>query len=241
MDWILPFPAPAVCRVPCPNLPTGFVRTLLSDCKIPFGARVLDIGPANARLQQQLLFLGGKPEALHTSGASGHLDRLLRNLPARAYDLVLMRAGLGNNRDLLDPAALDATAQLLALVRPAGHLILLNRREPAWEALPGGHLQSCFARHLACFGTSSHVFQVHDGPLNWRTWSWLAGRRPRSGYLAARLTIDERPRDVAGWRHLAENRERHPAEFCCLWARRLQACAPVAPARGAVSVMRRVA
>ena len=85
---------------------------------------------------------------------------------------------------------------------------------------PGGHLRSCYARHFACFPGLCQVCYFPDGWESKQTWKWIAGMQPRSGFLAASFHVTDQSLTRAGWQSLALKQSRHPAEVCCLWARR---------------------
>jgi SAM-dependent methyltransferase len=173
----------------------------------------LNVGCGGDEFTQFVNFLGFEAtgiDALPLPAAS--------KLPEQEFELVLVRDLAEHRSDLSARQALAVTAELASCVRPGGRLVLLARLDPTWSDSPGGHLRSCFARHLACFPGKSQICYFPDGIIDPRTWNWMLGRQPRSGFLAATLHVEEAAMPRARWRALAAAAARQSLRACCLWA-----------------------
>gem|GEM_PF-3477303 len=143
--------------------------------------------------------------------------------PPRDFDLIVAGDLEAHRGNLTGSAALLATANLLMNLRAGGRLLLLTRLDPSWDDIPGGHLRSCYLRHLSAFAGKVEMAYFPDRLTDIRTWRWMLGRQPRSGYLVARLQIPAAPRSRSSWQSTALAAASRPQECCCLWARRQEA------------------
>jgi|SRR5579872_4166269 len=232
MDWLLPFrPIDNGPTMP-PGLPRRLLKRLLRIGKISVGSRVLDAGCGFGELTRFLDDLSVDVSGIDESPAciaaaqraARHLDYSCASAmsrlayPAQQFDAVLARGLREYQGDLLGRDALRATAHLAATIRPQGRLIMIARVDSTWSNQPGGHLQTCFARHLDSFPGSCQVFYLVDSLLESTTWKWMLGRQPRAGFLVGVLAIPENGRSCDEWEQIAELAAQGRQEACCAWA-----------------------
>lgn len=143
-----------------------------------------------------------------------------KSMSEHSFEVVLVQGLPEHGTNLHATETLRATAQLLSLVQPGGRLILLGRSEPTWNQYPTGHLRSCYARHLGSFDSDVRVQFFGDSWWNWKTWNWMVGLQPRSGFLAATLTLPSQPLSRSYWMSAALRESSKSVGECCLWSRR---------------------
>jgi SAM-dependent methyltransferase len=196
------------------------------------GARILDAGCSGGELTRFLHELGMEPVGLDPSEEAvaaakrqaPHLSyycaRTEQRLPvtSKQFDLVLARELHPYDGDLFSLEAARSTANLLACLRPGGELILISRIAPGIEDHPGGHLRSCFARHLGAFPGLCRVSFLPDPLFCRSTLRWMLGAQPRCGYATAALRIPETPIELEEWQGLATAMAGRSQALCCRWA-----------------------
>ncbi len=233
MDWLLPFGS----IEPCPTtvgLPRRLLRHLVRIGQISIGSKVLDAGCGPGDLTRFLDEMAvdawgfdHSPESIaQAASAARHLTyacgraSLAMPFPEHSFDVVLARDIPEHRGDLSDHAALRATANLLAMVRPLGCLILTSRLEPRWSTQPGGHLETCFQQHLECFPGSRRVSYMVNSFADATNWKWMLGRQPRAGFITAALKISHHRRTCHEWEQLADLAASNHNRICCDWTRR---------------------
>jgi hypothetical protein len=197
-----------------PELSRRLLRHLFAPRWVGIGSRVLSVGRIDSQLADFLEFLGLQVDCV------GRCSELTGGDQANAYDLVIARDVPEFQGDLVGSEALRATGRLFAAARPQGRIALITRMSArSWVDFPGGHLRSCYARHLAAFPGTCQVCYFPDGFVHRATWNWLAGRQPRSGFLAAIHQLPAEPVTSSLLRGVGLANH-HAAEPCCSWVRR---------------------
>ena len=241
MDWLIPFRPLDLGPALDPGLPRQVLRHLIRAGRLVMGAKVLDAGCGAGDLTRFLEDLSMEAAGIDESSAqiaaaaarsphqryscchaSGSVP-----FPPHSFHAIFARDMTEYRRDLAAREALRATAHLLATLQPGGTLVLVERLEPDWSNQPGGHLETCFARHLGWFPGDCQTTWLADSLTAATTWKWMVGRQPRAGFVTAALTIPETARSLAEWEQLADEAARRGSESCCEWA------AQDAPARTA--------
>lgn len=213
-----------------PILPRRIVRNLLFSNSLSVGSRVLDVGCGDGQLVQRLRRLGlqadGFDEVLPSIEAAessvprakfySDIDSLG---DADPYDCILVRAYSAFDDSLLSHQALHASARFLSNLIPRGRLVFLARLEPATYEFntPTSHTLSCFAQHLSVFPGTCAIQDIPDSITARRTWRWIVGQIPRSGYLKAQITVPSQQLSWEEWCHIAQNGVRSESESCCRW------------------------
>lgn len=219
---------------PTQSVSRRLLRYLVSGRQLGPGSRVLEIGCGTGELTRHFHRLSFDVVALDSSSKSiktateelpdidFHLWHEAPDLPEaeHGYDLVLAHNLSLFGQNLSSEEVLRFTAEIASCVRPGGSLVILNRLAPTWQDQPGGHLQSCYRRLFSCFPGQGNTSTISDPFTDPRTWSWMFGRRPRSGYLAASLRIPLESISRKQWHQQALREILRPEESCCLWARR---------------------
>lgn len=232
MDWMRAFHS--VCDGPPveTGIPQRLLRHLFLGRDVRPGSRVLDVGCGDGSLtrfldQLSIHAVGVDPSAADITRArraAPHLEFYCSTpeqplpLPEHRFDLAVVRNSAVWCGNLLDSRALMATANLLATLRPGGELVIVSRLEANWENQPGGHLRSCFARHMGCFSHACKVSYLADPVTARSTWRWMLGKQPRWGYLTAAMRIPEQDLSRAAWQAVAARECNRPHPVCCPWA-----------------------
>ncbi len=197
------------------------------------GSRILELGCGTGELTRALHKLSFDITAYERCAES--IQIAMRELPdvefhrwndelqhlgtEREFDLVLVNGEDVLGCDLLSEQSLRTTAELVTCLQPGGALVLFLRFDPTWGDAPNGHLPSCYSRLLSHFPGSTKSKWFHDAFTDRRTWNWMLGRQPRSGYLVVSLQIPDLPLSRFQWRQLVEREIKLSPEPCCLWAR----------------------
>lgn len=216
------------------TVPRRQLIQLLKQHRLGPGARVLELGSGAGELTRVLHELSLDVTAyersfeLRAQAARELPDVDFQLWPAhgeipeaeQSFDLVLVRETCHDDRDLLATISLCWTAEAISWVRPGGHLVNLIRLDPSWLDQPGGHLMSCYRRLYSCFPGACRTKMVCDSLTDPRTWSWMLGHRPRSGFLEVSFQLPEISIARQHWRQMALREISQPREPCCLWARR---------------------
>lgn len=213
-----------------PVLPKRVVRNVLFSNNLTVGSRVLDVGCGDGQLVHTLRRLGIQAEGFDESLPL--VEAAESNVPkakfysdvdslaeAEPYDCIIVRAYSAFEDSLLSHQALHASARLFSCLIPRGRLVFLTRLEPAtYEfSTPTSHTLSCFAQHLAVFPGTCAIQDIPDSITARRTWRWIVGQVPRSGYLKAQITVPSRQLSWEEWCHIAQNGVRAESESCCRW------------------------
>jgi len=213
VTWLQFFHARRHSSGPSPELSRRLLRHLFAPRWVGVGSRVLSVGRTDPQFVEFLEYLGLQVDCTENCSEISPVE------PATAYDLAIARDLPELQGDLVGGESLRATGRLFAAVRPQGRVALITRMSArSWVDFPGGHLRSCFARHLAAFPGACQICYFPDGLAHRATWNWLAGRQPRSGFLAA---IQQLPADSAepgvlkGFATAAHD----AGEPCCHWVR----------------------
>jgi SAM-dependent methyltransferase len=214
--------------------PRHLLIHLLKQHNLSPGARVLELGCGTGELTRALHEFSLDVTAYERSAnlitqateALPEVDFQLwpehGDLPEaeQSFDLVLVRDAPQDERDLLAASSLQWTAEAASWVRPGGHLVNLVRLDPTWQDQPGGHLMSCYQRLFSCFPGDCQTKLICDPLTDRKTWAWILGRRPRSGFLAVSFQTPQLSIARQQWQQTALREIAHPREPCCLWARR---------------------
>ena len=214
MTWLQFFNARRQMSDQTPELSRRLLRHLFTPRWVGVGSRVLSVGRTDSQLVEFLEFLGLQIDCVGRCSELAGIDQ------AAAYDLVMARDLPEFQGDLVGCEALRATGRLFAAVRPQGRIALITRMSArSWVDFPGGHLRSCYARHLATFPGTCQVCYFPDGFAHRETWNWLAGRQPRSGFLTAIHQAPAEPVTSSLLKGFGVP-SHHAAEPCCNWVRR---------------------
>jgi len=227
-------------------LPRRVLRRLLTETGMGPGARVLDAGCGTGLLTRALADLVLEATGLDQSAdvvrlaqRTGRGPRFLcadlrEGLPLEpgTFHLIVLRGVAALCANLLDDTAITVMARLLALLRPSGYLLIVERVEATWRGPPAGHVPACYGRWLSLFPGQVLVEDVPDPPLSASAWQWMLGRGPRPGYLFARLQIPEANLSFEDWEAharcaLTARDTRAAAAGCCAWS---EGAAPLLPA-----------
>lgn len=214
MHWLATSPDDGTWYLGFPKLPRRLAEALFPPRIMRPDSRVLLVG-STTRLMTWMDWLGLQADLLPEV-----TPEACSRLPEAAFDIVLVQSLPQHFPSLCGTESLQATAELLAHVRPGGRLVVLGRSEPTWNQFPTGHLRSCYARHLGCFDGLCQVYYFGDPWTNWKTWNWMVGLQPRSGFIAASLTIPEQPMERTYWTSAAQREAHRTVGECCLWSRR---------------------
>lgn len=195
------------------RLPNRLAEALFPPKLMQPESRVLLAGSA-AQFEPWLNWLGIPCASLRTVSPES-----LTSVEDKTYDVVLARDLPEYLGSLSDERAYQTTAELVCKVRPGGRLVLLSRCDQTGVGVATGHLRGCYARHMGIFGGLCQVKLFGDPWTNWKSWNWLAGLQPRSGYLASILEVPhaELPREY--WLSQALKGVHRGEEACCLWSR----------------------
>ena len=220
------------------GLPRRVLKHLFVAHRIPIGGRFLDVGcgaPPLIDFAHQLgldaegLVCGVDP-ALRAAAQRHpdvhHVDSLQHGVPVAQHsvDLILVRDLSLYQGSLNQSPALDITAQLLACVRPGGHLVLLL---PDAYHTEERHVDACFVRHLAVFPGSVGL-EVLQGSR----WSWPFGRHAESNrqFSMSTLATPREPVSLASWRAAGHRAAAAGNVTCCSRVAERIPCQPVAEA-----------
>ena len=213
MDWLLPFRPPA--DGPCdPGLPRRVIRHVLRLGRISIGSRVLLTG-FSEQLARYLDEMAIDAASLDASPARSSHGWFAARSSERCADALISHETT-NRCDLLGFDALRETARLATRLLPGGSLILIARFDPQWSN-PGGHLETCYRRHLECFPGSCQVSCLADSFVSRSTWNWMLGRQPRAGFLIASLQIPTAVRLRRDWEQIADQAALRRSGCCCSW------------------------
>ena len=171
--------------------PASFFRHLLRHCEIGIGSRLCVAENNELRLTCFLRSLGietspyliGTPAANHTNAASVCGEAGSTGPPPRKldFDMAIVRDHQATNGSLIGPLALQATAELLSILRPGGRLLFLHERQAAASVLvhraydgnrSPRHSSDCYQRHLSCFPGQRHVAEHQYGLLTRLVGRW---------------------------------------------------------------------
>ena len=226
--------ANSVSGAPPVRLSRRLLRYVVMGHELVPGARVLEIGCGAGELTGYLHRLSMEVTAYERN--TDALKAAIKALPDveirvwkddyqhlgddGQYDLVIANGGEVLAGDLFSESALRWTAQLAGCLRSGGSLMYLVRHDPEQLENPVGHLTSCYTRLFSRFPGTITSFMVPDSFSDRRTWDWLLGRRPRSGYLAVSLHLPQRLMTSFEWHQWLAQEIARPKEPCCRWARR---------------------
>jgi hypothetical protein len=179
--------------------PIRLWHRLLVDSRVPFGGRVLVVGcrrPEVVKALDECAFdvdgLDDQQSVVESASrlfpkfafTFSPLDQTLP-VPAQAFDLVLVQDTAAYRRDLLEPSARLATANILACLKPHGQLFFIRRMAGEVE-VAAGHRRNCWTKHLACFPGVTETAVFFDPWFSRTTWNWLRGLTPRGSHLVVR-------------------------------------------------------
>lgn len=230
MDWLHQLQFDSERRLTQTGLPRRLVRHLVLSHEALVGTRVLDAGCGTGGLVHFFDQLGlnacgidESPERVASaSDAAPYLDFRSARVdemvpcPAHRFDLVLVRDLKVHEGSLFSLPALRATANLLASLRPGGHLVFVVRLGSVGLAEPAGHEVACYEQHLACFPGERETAGFPDGTAVGGALRWLPGHRLRSGHATVATRIPAEPLMRADWLRLAERGTATHRTACCL-------------------------
>lgn len=228
MDWSNPFKSTASEGSPPSILPRLVLRQLLRSNDIGIGAKVLDVGCGGGEFVRYLRYLSiegsGLCESADEAAQAGdaipnadfHSARISQSVPLaeHQFDVVLVRKLKEYQAELFSPAALAATANLLACVRPGGRLLVLMKCMVAPADDGTGHGISCHVKQLSVFPGRCRVFGRPIG-RQWNPLQRLLSNRQVEAYLTASLQIPEDPILRAEWHRYAKQATAKNLGPCC--------------------------
>ncbi len=195
------------------RLPNRLAESLFPPKMMQPDARVLLLG-TSAIFEPWLQWLGIPCASVRTVNRE-----TMKQIEDQSYDVVLARDLPEYLGSLCDSTAYHTTAELICKVRPGGRLVLLSRCDPTGIGFATGHLRGCYARHMGAFDGLCQVKLFGDPWSNWKSWNWLIGLQPRSGYLATILDVPFEPLPREYWLNQATKAIHTESQPCCLWSR----------------------
>jgi SAM-dependent methyltransferase len=210
-------------------MPRADLRQLIRDHEIGIGSKVLDVGCGVGDVVRYLRFLAIDASGLcHSADEAARASRAVPDgdffwaavsqgipLAEHQFDAVLIRDLRENEGDLFSRAALAATANLLACVRPGGLLLARVRCSDESPDNGGGHTLACYAQQLSAFPGKCRVSGPSTGCGKWHPLKRLFAIRPDSAILTASLKIPEDPISRAEWHRLAAHASEKRSAPCC--------------------------
>ncbi|MEO1997049.1 MAG: class I SAM-dependent methyltransferase [Planctomycetaceae bacterium] len=205
------------------GLPRQVLKHLFVAHRISIGGRFLDVGCGDSELMTFAQQLGLDADGLVCRAAQAlnrseprhpdvhYVESCQHGVPIAEHsvDLILVR-DLGLYRGALNQSpALDVTAQLLACVRPGGHLVLLL---PHGVDAADRHRDACFVRHLVAFPGSVGMEILRES-----RWPWLRGSKSAedSQFTITTLATPREPVSRAMWRKAARRAIAADHKDCC--------------------------
>lgn len=222
---------------------TGFPRQLLRHLifahDLGIGSRVLDAGCGRGELVRFFNHLGIDAAGLDESAemivaarrtaprGEFHCGTADSTVPfdtgdagdTGRFDLVVARPLTVYDNDLFSSRAFQATANLLASLRPGGSLVFLTRHESAGDDPLTGHSQACYRQHLEDFPGTCSLREFPDGWTHSATWKRILARQPRGGFLTVTIQIPQQRLARADWIRVAHEASHLRSESCCPWSR----------------------
>jgi SAM-dependent methyltransferase len=216
--------------------PRRMLRRLIVRDGIGPGSRVLDVGCGDGALVHFFDQLG-----LRSTGIERLPERLAalrRDFPNldwqpepprdaandSPFDLIVVRNDAAYERSVLAPDALRLTGELLALLRPAGTLAFVFRRDVSADGSVVSHDGSCFLKHIECFPGECRTEEFPDG-FSQNVLRRLVGTR-RPAFVTVALGVPQEPVGRTGWLRFAEVAARSLTEVCCAWGAAQPEAAP---------------
>lgn len=208
--------------------PVSLWQRLLIDHEMPLGGRVLVIG---CRHPEVVAYLDGcsfdvdgvDDQPANVAAAARQYPnynftfaRLEEQSPTAPHevDLVLVHEADLYQRNLLEPQLRQATAQLLACLKPHGQLVFVRRLAGDQEA-EAGHQAGCWSRHLACFPGETELTVLPDPWFSPATWNWLRGKSPRGRHLLIRHEVPLKLLSPLEWFSYARRGQGATSARCC--------------------------
>jgi SAM-dependent methyltransferase len=212
-----------------PGIPRRLIRRLLRIGNITIGSRVLEAGCGRGALTRFLSELAIEASGIDQSeqdlaaatAANSPNEyaccQAVVPFPERSFDVVLARELPEHHGNLLDLAALRATARLLAKIRPEGRLIIVRRVESACSNPSDGHHLGCYLRHLETFPGVPSVSYLIDSLLDTSSWKRILDWRPLAGFVTAVLAVPRQTPTVREWEQIADRAALRRRQGCCNW------------------------
>jgi SAM-dependent methyltransferase len=179
------------------DLPRRVLRHLIFAHRLAVGSRVLDVGDGHEKFTNYLNGLGIEADGFDEMDPEQ--STLSEALVPSSYDMILVHESLSTSASLLTRSTLQATAKLLGLLKPGGHLVFLDHRPATLFADAQGHDAGCYTQHLSPFPGTIATKSFPDGLFGRQAMTWMLGLGPRSGYFTVSLRILKRSLARENW------------------------------------------
>lgn len=207
--------------------PRAMIRRLLLDHEIGLASRILIVGLAQAPLGSRLQHLGLEVSQLDESSAQvmcGRrasaevtIDHWREGEPvpvnAQSFDLVLIREHSAFRESLVTPQMALTLADLLAVLRPGGNLILSDQL--ADEGRIAGHEPERLQQMLSQFPGLVRQFTFRESLFSTESLRRLASLRTRRRRTMLSLTLPQVSIERNQWRKLALRLEKESDPVRC--------------------------
>ncbi len=233
MDWIERLKSESCMRLIRTGLPRRILRHLIFTHHIGVGSRILDVGCGRGDLVRFFNQLGFKASGIDERYKrvavglretptldlkDGSLDELITTFDEK-FDLIIIRQYGDYQNYLFSPNSFDTTAKILSLINPGGALVFLQKREYGSEYEISGHVGECFQKHLDNFPVDCQIADFPDKILHRKTVRRLFSKRPRAGYFAATVFVDEKTaQNPEKWQYIADAASLKFRVPCCIWS-----------------------
>lgn len=207
---------------------TGFSRRwlweLLRRLDLKVGSRVLVAGRRSLGLLRFLNKLGiestglddSTPKYQRCDDAPPNViqarPELIVPVEPHSVDAVIVSGLRVFERPLNESASLAAAANLLAAIRPGGHLVAVSAAETSLDA-SRDHTADCYENLLRRFGSQIELFHGRN-LLRWASFLWSPNATPPTDWQVS-FTLPAMALDRTGWLCRAESTTADNGEPCC--------------------------
>ena len=227
MSDSFPIPKTVLSKLPFPR---KVLRVLLQETGVGIGSRVLICGGQQGSLHFFLESLG--LDVLTLANSKEHQQEVLGHFPETdvsiwkphdfppvepaSFDLALVYECSLSQCNLADSETLDATAKLLASVRPGGKLGVIRYLDPDAKAPFEQHTSDCHKRWLKPFGMNISHCEISEGLTRFYAWQRSLTGKAECGYEFFQLTMGSDSLSYSDWKKLIP-RSTGSLSFCCDW------------------------